>query len=143
MMIDYLQPTQHNTFPKIAILAREINGVHFVKVKVKPLQHVIDRFCRRYNIQPSIFFNRSRKREIVLYRQKLMWLCRGISKQNDFCYPQHLIGKMVGNFDHATVLHSWVVINNLIATDKEVRKEMMHLTLSFNINIDKNVLFKV
>ena len=141
MMIDYLQLTQYNTFPKIAILAREINGVSLVKVK--PLQHVIDRFCRRYNIQPSIFFKRTRKREIVLYHQKLMWLCREISKQNDFCYPLHSIGKMVGNFDHATVLHSWAVINDLIATDKEVRKEMMHLTLSFNINIDKNVLFKV
>ena len=132
-MRDYLQEYTPTTLPKIAVLARYINNtsvVHNVSLK-----EVIDRFCALYKIIPAEFFHKTRKREKVLVWQKAMWLCWTISKRNNNCYTLMAIGKMVGEKHHATVLHSYKTINDLLETNKTMQQEIKKLACTFNIKL--------
>ena len=62
------------------------------------------------------FMIKNRNREIVLYRQVLHYEMRKHTKKS-----LADIGIMIGEKDHATVLHSNKVIQDLIDTDKHTR----------------------
>lgn len=58
----------------------------------------------------------SRKREVLLPRQIAMYFCKEYT-----AVSLRGIGSRFGDKHHATVLHSYKTINNLIDTDKRVR----------------------
>jgi chromosomal replication initiator protein len=55
----------------------------------------------------------TRRREVVEKRQILHYFAKNYTRESLSC-----IGRYFGNKDHATVLHSERVINNLIGTDR-------------------------
>lgn len=91
------------------------------------IEDILAQVTERYGITPVELFTRSRKRELVFKRQLFFYLCCRYTKKS-----QEYIGKLserygIKKYDHATVLHSRVVIQNYIDTDREKRKEILSL----------------
>lgn len=72
--------------------------------------------CDYFNVDPSHFTSKSRKREIVQARQLAMFFSKKMTKLS-----LASIGLRCGNKDHATVLHACKTISNLIETDKHFK----------------------
>jgi chromosomal replication initiator protein len=71
--------------------------------------------------------SKTRKREIVQARQLAMYFSKKYTKTS-----LANIGSMIGNRDHATVLHACKTVENLSMTDKHFRKYVEDLTKKFN-----------
>lgn len=78
-------------------------------------QKLINNFCEKVNVPYHLLQGKSRKREIVAPRQILMRLIK-----LNFGLNLHEIGRMM-NKNHATVIHSINVIENLCDTDQEFK----------------------
>jgi hypothetical protein len=65
-------------------------------------------------------FVKSRKRELVFTRQLCMYFSCSMTNAS-----LAKIGEYIGGKDHATVLHAKKTINNLIDTDRNVRKQVL------------------
>ena len=86
-----------------------------VKTDDMPLtvDDIIDRVCRHYELTPNVLKSKSRKQEIALARQLAMYLANKYTN-----IPATRIGKLIGNRDHSTVLHSISKITGKQKTDK-------------------------
>lgn len=84
---------------------------------------VIEFVCERSLVSYEDLQSKTRKREIVEARQICHWMIK-----NKVCYNRlslDAIGKMIGGRDHATVMHSVKLVNNLIETDRVFRERLM------------------
>ena len=74
-----------------------------VKVDDKPLtiDDIVETVCHHYNVTVTAVNSKSRKRDYVVARQVTMYLAQKYTKM-----PASRIGKLVGNRDHSTVIHS-------------------------------------
>ena len=72
----------------------------------------------------------TRKREIVFARQMCHYF---MSKQKKYTLKK--IGRLCGNRDHATILHSIRTINNLIEFDKNIKHDYEKLRSKILIEI--------
>ena len=86
-----------------------------VKTDNMPLtvDNIIERVSREYDVTPNAIKSRSRKKEVVIPRQLVMFLA---NKHTNI--PATRIGKLVGSRDHSTVLHSIAKVEEQMATDK-------------------------
>lgn len=86
-----------------------------VKTDDMPLtvDDIIDRVCRHYELTPNVLKGKSRKQDIALARQLAMYLANKYTN-----IPATRIGKLIGNRDHSTVLHSISKITDKLKTDK-------------------------
>ena len=110
-------------------LKREINldlAQHIVQKavrcsEVKPLtvNDIIEKVCRHYQLDVSAIHTKTRKREVVQVRQIAMYLAK---KHTDASSGK--IGQLIGNKDHATVLHACKIIKDQIEVDKAFRQEL-------------------
>ncbi len=78
------------------------------------LQHVVS--C--YGVDMKSINSKSRKREIVWARQAAMSLCKKYTTQS-----VSRIGQVVGNRDHATVLHALKNVQDLLESDVEFKEK--------------------
>lgn len=101
-----------------------------VKVDDKPLtvDEIIETVCNHFNVSPSAVGGKSRKRDFVVARQVSMYLAQKYTKM-----PASRIGKLVGNRDHSTVIHSCTQVENRLKVDKEFLAEIQSLENSFKI----------
>ncbi len=101
-------------------LAKEILKV-YVKLNRKEvtIEHIIDVVCSHLNIDPVRFNSTERKREIAQARQIAMYLAKQHTKA-----PLTAIGAAIGGRNHATVLHSFKAVSNLLETDKLFRRQV-------------------
>ena len=101
-----------------------------VKIDDKPLtvDEIIETVCNHFNVSPSAVGGKSRKRDFVVARQVSMYLAQKYTKM-----PASRIGKLVGNRDHATVIHSCTQVENRLKVDKEFLAEIQSLENSFKI----------
>ena len=83
-------------------------GVEFIST-------ILDIVSKHQNIPVTTIYSRTRKREIVFARQLAMTL----SKELTNCSLEK-IGLVIGNKDHATVLHAKKTIRNLSDTDSNI-----------------------
>ena len=74
-----------------------------VKLDDKPLtiDDIVETVCHHYNVTVTAVNSKSRKRDYVVARQVTMYLAQKYTKM-----PASRIGKLVGNRDHSTVIHS-------------------------------------
>ena len=110
-------------------LKREINldlAQHIVQKavrcsEVKPLtvNDIIEKVCRHYQLDVSAIHTKTRKREVVQVRQIAMYLAK---KHTDASSGK--IGQLIGNKDHATVLHACKIVKDQIEVDKAFRQEL-------------------
>jgi len=86
------------------------------EISIDYIQKVV---CDFFGIPVNEIFTSSRKREVVIVRQTVMFFAK---KHTEFSLAQ--IGTKCGNKDHATVLHSCKIIENMRETDKEFRNKL-------------------
>ena len=101
-----------------------------VKIDDKPLtvDEIIETVCNHFNVSPSAVGGKGRKRDFVVARQVSMYLAQKYTKM-----PASRIGKLVGNRDHSTVIHSCTQVENRLKVDKEFLAEIQSLENSFKI----------
>ncbi|MDR2810677.1 MAG: chromosomal replication initiator protein DnaA [Tannerellaceae bacterium] len=97
----------------MALAKRIVAQAVRVESKSLSIQTIMEVVCKYFNLEISALQAHTRKQEVVLARQIAMYLSR---KYTD-CSLSH-IGKVIGNKDHATVLHGINSVANLMATDK-------------------------
>jgi len=84
------------------------------EITVDRIQKVV---CEYFKIEPQQFLSSSRKRELVQARQISMYLSRNLTKNS-----LASIGSQTGGRDHATVLHAYNTVCDLLDTDRSFRK---------------------
>ena len=101
-----------------------------VKIDDHPLtiDDIVETVCNHFNVSPSAVNGKSRRRELVVARQVSMFLAQKYTKM-----PASRIGKLVGNRDHSTVIHSCKHIEQLMQVDKTFREELQSIENSFRI----------
>jgi chromosomal replication initiator protein len=80
------------------------------------IEAIINAVLADFGVDQKALHSKSRKREIVLARQAAMYLCKKHTTQS-----VSRIGIVIGNRDHATVLHAIKNVENLLTTDAEFK----------------------
>ena len=101
-----------------------------VKVDDKPLtiDDIVETVCHHYNVTVTAVNSKSRKRDYVVARQVTMYLAQKYTKM-----PASRIGKLVGNRDHSTVIHSCSKVEERLNIDHEFSDEIMSIENSFKL----------
>ena len=73
--------------------------------------------CEYFKISTESFLSQSRKREFVQARQIAMYISRNMTNNS-----LASIGAQIGGRDHATVLHAYNTVKDLIDTNRSFRK---------------------
>ena len=95
-----------------------------VKVDDKPLtiDDIVETVCHHYNVTVTAVNSKSRKRDYVVARQVTMYLAQKYTKM-----PASRIGKLVGNRDHSTVIHSCSKVEERIKIDAGFSDELVSI----------------
>ena len=98
-----------------------------VRIENKPItiENIITKVCEHYKMDESVLHTKSRKREIVQVRQIAMFLAK---KHTDTSASK--IGHLIGNRDHATVLHACKIVKDLVEVDKELKSDIEEIEVS-------------
>jgi chromosomal replication initiator protein len=101
-----------------------------VKIDDEPLtiDDILNKVCVHYNVTEAQVNSRSRKRDYVRARQVSMYLAQKYTKM-----PASRIGKLVGNRDHSTVLHSCSQVEKRLKVDKAFGAELSSIENSFKL----------
>jgi chromosomal replication initiator protein len=105
-----------------------IAEVHIVvKQNAKPIRNVsveevVKRVAEYYNLEEENIYKKTRKKEVVLPRQVIMYILR---EDFNISYPN--IGEKMGGRDHTTVIHSCEKIKNCIKTDVALDQEITRI----------------
>ena len=103
-----------------------INSSKFVlsdsKEQSFKFNYIIELVVNFYGADKENIINKGRKFEVVKVRQIAQYLLRNNTKS-----PLASIGKYFNGKDHSTVINSIKSVNNMIDTDKNVKKEIIHL----------------
>ncbi len=98
------------------------------KKKSITVDTIIDKVCERYDVKREDLFSKCRKRIFVQVRQIAMYLA-----QQHTQLSVTRIGTLVGNRDHATVLHSCKVVSGRMEVDATFRKEVNEIDASLSL----------
>jgi chromosomal replication initiator protein len=98
---------------------RVVNKTVNLEKKTITAEKIEDVVTDYFKIDIKAICSKSRKREITLPRQIAMYL---LKKYTSYSYAH--IGCMVGNRDHATVIHSEKMVKNLLEVDKNFQSTM-------------------
>ena len=92
-----------------------------VKAENKPItiDQIIDTVCNYFNVKRDDIFTKSRKQAIVQVRQVAMYLAQKYTKLSSA-----RIGALVGNRNHATVLHSCKMVDDRLHVDKAFKAKV-------------------
>lgn len=95
-----------------------------IKNNIKPkknvsIEDIIKTISHFYNLDESLIYEKTRRKEIVRARQVAMYLLR-----EDFNISFPLIGRKMGGRDHTTVIHSCDKIKEELETDTELAQEI-------------------
>ena len=101
-----------------------------VKVDNRPLtiDDILDKVCVHYQVTTEAVNSRSRKRDLVIPRQVSMYLAQKYTKM-----PASRIGKLVGDRDHSTVIHSCTQVEERMKIDAAFRSEIESIENSFKL----------
>ncbi|GAB6982146.1 chromosomal replication initiator protein DnaA [Prevotella dentasini] len=101
-----------------------------VKIDDEPLtiDDILEKVCTHYNVTATAVNSRSRKKDIVIARQVSMYMAQKYTKM-----PASRIGKLVGNRDHSTVIHSCTKIEDRLKVDKGFNAEIASIENSFKL----------
>ena len=99
-----------------------------VRIENKPvtIERVIEKVCEHFKFDESVLHSKSRKRQVVQIRQIAMYLAKKHTEES-----ASKIGKLIGNRDHATVLHACKTVKDLLETDKDYKTEIEEIEASF------------
>jgi chromosomal replication initiator protein len=95
-----------------------------VKNNLRPQRTVsakdlVERVARYYDIEETVIYEKTRKKEVVKPRQIIMYLMR-----EDFAISYPSIGQKLGGRDHTTVIHSCEKIKADLTKNPSLRREI-------------------
>jgi len=101
---------------------REVKSL--IKNNVKPkrnisIREVVKIIADYYNIDEEMIYEKTRRKEVVLSRQVVMFLLR-----EDFNISYPMIGKELGGRDHTTVIHSYTKIKGEIEDNANLNQDI-------------------
>lgn len=101
-----------------------------VKIDDNPLtvDEILDTVCNHFSVTLSAVNSKSRKRDLVIARQVTMYLAQKYTKM-----PASRIGRLVGNRDHSTVIHSCTQVENRLKVDSSFKEEVNSIEVSFKL----------
>lgn len=101
-----------------------------VKVDDNPLtvDEILDTVCNHFSVTLSAVNSKSRKHDLVIARQVTMYLAQKYTKM-----PASRIGRLVGNRDHSTVIHSCAQVENRLKVDSLFKEEVNSIEVSFKL----------
>lgn len=101
-----------------------------VKTDNRPLtlDDIIEKVCQHFEVTVEQIKSKSRKRDYVVARQVSMYLAHKYTKM-----PASRIGKLVGNRDHSTVIHSCAQVERRMRTDRDFSADLQSIEHSFGL----------
>lgn len=87
--------------------------------KVLTLDEIVEAVCSHYKVTVAAVNSKSRKREYVEARQVAMFMAQKLIKM-----PASRVGKLIGNRDHSTVIHSCAKVEERLKIDAEFFDEL-------------------
>lgn len=101
-----------------------------VKLDDEPLtvDDILDKVCVHFNVTAAQVNSRSRKQDYVRARQVSMYLAQKYTKM-----PAGRVGKLVGNRDHSTVIHSCAQVQRRMQVDKAFGADVSAIENSFKL----------
>ena len=120
----------YNSNIDIRLAERVIKRAVKIEENKKPLtiDVIVEKVCTHYNVTTAAVNSKSRKREYVVARQVTMYLAQKLTKM-----PASRIGKLVGNRDHSTVIHSCSKVEERLKVDTAFSDEIMSIENSFKL----------
>ena len=100
-------------------------AVRCCESKPVTVEDIIQKVCSHYEIEESAIHTKTRKREVVQVRQVAMYLAK---KHTDSSSSK--IGKLIGNKDHATVLHACKIVKDQVEVDKAFKADIEEIEAS-------------
>jgi chromosomal replication initiator protein len=102
-----------------------------IKNNVKPkrvisIDSVVKIVSEYYNLNESVIYEKTRRKEIVRARQIIMFVLR-----EDFNESYPSIGAKLGGKDHTTVIHSYEKIKGELHSDPHLMKELEDIRIMF------------
>jgi len=96
----------------------------FINFESKPItiDRIIKTVCNHLGMDPAVMTSKSRKRDAVMARQISMYLAKEYTD-----YSNAKIGTMIGNKDHATVIHAYKTVKDMQETDKDFYESLMEM----------------
>lgn len=101
-------------------------AVKIIENKPVTIDTIVSKVCEHFKLDESIIHSKSRKREVVQVRQIAMYLAKQHTE-----ISASKIGLLIGNRDHATVLHACKNVKDQLAVDQEFRAEIAEIEASF------------
>ncbi len=117
--------TIYNREIDLALAERILKKAVQSEPRVISIDNIIEKVCSHFAVDCSIIHSKSRKREIVQARQVAMFLAK---KHTDSSSSK--IGKLIGNKDHATVLHACKIVKDQYEVDKAFRSDIEEIESS-------------
>lgn len=111
--------TIYNRDIDLELAQRIVKKVTHNENKPVTIDDIIRVVCTHYGLEPNTIHTKSRKRDVVQARQVAMYLAKTYT---DLSTAK--IGNLIGNRDHATVLHACKTIKALKDVDKAFQTEM-------------------
>ena len=111
--------TIYNKEIDLELTQRIVRKVTNCEKKVVTIDDIIKTVCKHFGLDNATIHTKSRKREVVQARQIAMYLAKSNTELST-----SKIGTMIGNKDHATVLHACKTIKELREVDKSFRAEI-------------------
>ena len=100
-------------------------AVRMIENKPITIESIISKVCEHFKLDEAILHSKTRKREVVLVRQIAMYLAK---THTDISASK--IGHLIGNRDHATVLHACKNIKDQLCIDKDFKAEIEEIEVS-------------
>lgn len=83
------------------------------------VKDLVERVARYYDIEDTVIYEKTRKKEVVKPRQIIMYILR-----QDFSISYPAIGTKLGGRDHTTVIHSCEKIKTDLVNNPTLRREV-------------------
>lgn len=116
----------HSTLANIPVdltLTSKIVGrIVNIAPKVNTVEKIRDIVCDYFSLSVDAISTKSRKREVVQARQIAMYLSKSHTKSS-----LSSIGTIIGQRDHATVLHACKIVGDLMEMDKNFRSSVREI----------------
>jgi chromosomal replication initiator protein len=116
----------HSTLANIpvdmSLAAKVVSRIVNITSKANTVERIRDVVCEHFSLSVDAISTRSRKREVVQARQIAMYLSKQMTKNS-----LSSIGDIIGQRDHATVLHACKMVGDLIEIDKTFRTSVKEI----------------
>ena len=114
--------TVYNKNVTLELAERVVRKISRCEKKEISVNDIVELVCKHYGVPTSTIYTKTRKREVVLARQVSMYLAK---KNTELSAAK--IGVMIGNKDHATVVHACKTIKEQISINKNFSAEVDEL----------------